>query len=137
MSSKKVLKRASALTSVDKVLQSLLQSSKSPLADQFLRWRLWSSWDAVVGEEIAKHCMPVGFLNGTLYIWVKSSARMQEMIFLVKPIQNKINEHIGNTFVNAIRFTLDRKSVPVQAEQKEALKDDLNETLEESLSEID
>ena len=79
--------RKSHLSPVASVLQSLLQNSKSPLSEQFIRWRLWQKWDEVVGEEIAKHSMPVSYLDGTLYVWVKSAPRMQEMTFLVREIR--------------------------------------------------
>ena len=114
--------RKSHLSPVASVLQSLLQNSKSPLSEQFIRWRLWQKWDEVVGEEIAKHSMPVSYLDGTLYVWVKSAPRMQEMTFLVREIRKKINDFAGKYWVNSIRFTLDRKSCPLPQESAEGLR---------------
>jgi predicted nucleic acid-binding Zn ribbon protein len=115
-------RKNSALSPAANVLQSLLQSSKSPLADQFTRWRLWQDWERVVGPEIAKHSMPVGFLNGTLYVWVQSAVRLQEMTFLVRPLREKINAYVGYNWLRYIRFTLDKKSVPQAAGADESLK---------------
>lgn len=101
------------LEPVGDLLQSLLQNSKSPLSDQFLRWKLWRSWPEVVGEQIAKSTVPVGFLHGELYIWVNHSARMQELTFCAGMILKKVNAFSnGRRWVRRIRFTLDRKSVP-------------------------
>ena len=113
MSFKKI--RKSRLLSTSDVLQSLLQNSKSPLSQGFTRWRLWHNWSKVVGESVAAHSNPVGYSHGTLYVWVDSSVRMQEMIFLIKPIRKKINDYIGKKWVNGIRFTLDPKNVPSHA----------------------
>lgn len=111
----------SNLSSAANVLQSLLKSSKSPLSEQFTRWRLWQDWEAVVGQEMAKHSMPVGFLSGTLYIWVNSAARMQEMMFLVRSLRQKINQFAGKEWVRSIRFTLDQKLVQPPNESSASL----------------
>lgn len=116
----------SNLSPVATVLQSLLQSGKSPLSEQFIRWRLWRNWEEVVGREIAKHSMPVGYVNGTLSIWVQSSARLQEMTFLVRPLRQKINDFVGKAWVNSIRFTLDRKTVPQLQESAEGVREFLS-----------
>ena len=105
------------------VLQSLLQNSKSPLAEQFLRWKLWHSWDSVVGEKIAKHTTPVSYLKGQLYVWVDHPARMQELSFCTKELMYKINEFCGKRWVRRIRFTIDKKSVPQPEQAPEAMKD--------------
>lgn len=117
-------KRQSQLDNAANVLHKLLQSGDSPLADQFIRWRLWNSWETVVGQEVAKHTTPVSYLQGTLYIWVENASRMQELTFLVRPLRDKINKHVGRPYVKFIRFTLDRKSVPQpQDPESETMRD--------------
>ena len=66
--------RKSELTATADVLQSLLQNSKSPLTEQFIRWKVWKAWPEVVGEEISRSTLPVGNLKGTLYIWEQCGA---------------------------------------------------------------
>lgn len=105
-------KRVSQLTASADVLQALLQNRKGPLTEQFVRWRVWNAWPEVVGAEIAKNTLPVGYLKGTLYIWVKSGPRMQELLFLLDSLRDRINKFAGAHWVKSIRLTLDRKSVP-------------------------
>ncbi|HWU44534.1 MAG TPA: DUF721 domain-containing protein [Bdellovibrio sp.] len=94
------------------VLQSLFENGKSPLSEQFLRWKLWAKWEEVVGPTIAKNAEPVGFQRGVLYVWVRNSTWMQQMIFMKDPIRETINQKFQNNFVRYIKFTLDRREVP-------------------------
>jgi predicted nucleic acid-binding Zn ribbon protein len=115
--------RNSQLDSAAFVLQGLLKSKSTPLSDSFLRWRVWNSWSSIVGPEIAAHSLPVGFYKGALYVWVKSGARLQELTFVVKPLMQKINAFVGKEkWIRSIRFTQDRKSVPVHADAEESMR---------------
>lgn len=105
-------KRRSDLLTASKVLQRVLGNGKSALSDQFLRWKIWRFWPGIVGATLAKFCEPVGYDRGRLYIWVKSSARMQEIRFFEETLREKVNEHVGSNWVRQIRFTLDRQGVP-------------------------
>lgn len=105
-------KRSGNLLSASNVLQTVLANGKSALSDQFLRWKIWRFWPQIVGETLAKYCEPVGYDRGRLWIWVKSSARMQEIRFFEGTIKEKVNEHVGRSWVRGIRFTLDRRGVP-------------------------
>ncbi len=106
------------LFSASEVLQSLLQNSKSPISDQFLRWKLWRQWPDLVGEEISKRTLPVNFDQGTLFVWVENSVWLQQLTFMVGPLKNKINEHVGKDWVRQIRFTVDRRAVPTLEESE-------------------
>lgn len=116
-------KRQSQLTASADVLQALLQNRKGPLTEQFVRWRVWNAWPEVVGAEIAKNTLPVGYLKGTLYIWVKSGPRMQELLFLLDSLRDRINKFAGAHWVKSIRLTLDRKSVPQLEDAGEKMRD--------------
>lgn len=105
-------KKSRKLTQSAEVLQSLLQNSKQPISRQFLRWRLWSKWPEVVGPTIAAHCYPVGFVEGTLFLFVKGSAWVQELTFMSKQIQSKVNTFVGIDYVKQIKFTTDSHAVP-------------------------
>lgn len=118
-------KRFSELLPVAKVLQSLLSNSKSKLSDPYLRWRLWRFWDKVVGPTLGASSEPVGYEKGRLFIWVSSSARMQEMRFFEGDLKIKINNYMGFEWVKNIRFTLDRKGVPQDPNERENLKNTL------------
>ncbi|MCB0411233.1 MAG: DUF721 domain-containing protein [Bdellovibrionales bacterium] len=122
-------KRNSHLQSAGLVLQSLLQNSKSDLSDQFLRWKLWKFWKEIVGPTLAANSEPVGFKKGQLYVWVDHSARIQELTFLTDSIISRVNERVGKRWVRKIRFTLDRREVPIDAKEQEGLRDALSRSL--------
>ncbi|MBX3023111.1 MAG: DUF721 domain-containing protein [Bdellovibrionales bacterium] len=105
-------KKRRELLPASKVLQTLLANGKSPLSDQFLRWKIWRFWTKIVGPTLGTHCEPVGYERGRLIVWVKSSARMQEIRFFEKTLKEKVNEHVGRDWVKGIRFTLDRRGLP-------------------------
>lgn len=110
------------LLAASKVLQTVLGNGKSPLSDQFLRWKIWRFWPKIVGDTLGKQCEPVGYERGRLFIWVKSSARMQDIRFFETTLKEKVNEHVGRTWVRSIRFTLDRHGVPTTAQVSEEFK---------------
>ncbi len=110
--------RKGRLESAHKVLEKLL-TKNSKLANQFTRWQLWNDWPLVVGKTIAQHTDPVGVYRGTLYIWVKNSSWHQELIFLAKPIRDKINQHLNRKWLKSVKFTLDHRSVPNREEMSE------------------
>ena len=105
------------------VLQSLFEDGKSPLSEQFIRWKLWARWSDYVGASLAQECEPVGYQRGTLYIWVPNSSALHNLNFLKDQIKIEINKKLKHHFVENIRFTLDRKAVPADSEQKQDLKD--------------
>ncbi|KYG68513.1 hypothetical protein AZI87_04515 [Bdellovibrio bacteriovorus] len=99
------------------VLQSLFENGKSPLSEQFMRWKLWAKWEEVVGPTIAKNAEPVGFQRGVLYVWVRNSTWMQQMSFMGNHIRDTINQKFEKNFVKYIKFTLDRREVPSADQQ--------------------
>jgi hypothetical protein len=120
-------KKKRELLPASSVLQALLGNGKSALSDGFLRWKIWRLWPQIVGPTIAGHCEPVGYSRGVLYIWVKSSARMQELRFFEGQLKTKVNEHVGRTWARNIRFTLDRRGVPQGADISPEFKKMLDE----------
>ncbi len=104
------------------VLQSLFEDGKSPLSEQFIRWKLWARWPEFVGASLAKECEPVGYVRGVLYLWVSNSSTMHNLVFIKDQIQAEINKKLHRNFVKKIRLTLDRKEVPTDAESQENLK---------------
>jgi hypothetical protein len=95
----------SRLLPVANVLQSVLGNGKSPLSEQFTRWKLWRCWPEVVGEQISKGTQPVGYYKGRLYVWVRSSTQMQELRFIVGDIKDRINKYLGKEYFKFIQFT--------------------------------
>jgi len=69
-------------------------------------------WREIMGAGIADNSEPVGYQRGTLYLWVKSAAWMQQMHFMKQQMKDVIAKKFHPTFVRDIRFTLDRREVP-------------------------
>lgn len=125
-------KRSSDLTQGSEVLHALFENGKSELSQQFIRWKLWAKWPEFVGPSIGKNSEPVGYRQGTLYVWARNSSWMQQMIFILDPMRDKINVGLGFDYVKSIVLTLDRKSVPREAQQSEHLRDHVKKLMNES-----
>ncbi len=106
-----------AMKSASDVLQSLLQNSKSPLAQQFLRWKLWRFWDEIVGSTWAAISKPVDYDRGKLIVWVESSTHLYEMTYVLEPMKLKINQYLRQNFVHSIRLTQNRHGFAKTAAQ--------------------
>ncbi len=94
------------------VLSNLFADQKGPVADQFLRWKLWMNWSDIVGQTTAESCEPISYHQGVLTLWVKNSTWLTQMNFMSEAIKNSINQKFSQNMVKDIRLTLDRKSVP-------------------------
>ncbi|MFN8792203.1 MAG: DUF721 domain-containing protein [Bdellovibrionales bacterium] len=101
------------------VLQKLFENGKSPLSEQFMRWKMWSRWDEIVGSTIAKSCEPVGFQWGALILWVPHSTVLQQMQFLKPNILQAVQKAYPQMQIKEIRFTLDRKQTPREGDAKD------------------
>lgn len=104
------------------VLQKLFEGGKSPLSEQFLRWKLWARWSEFVGPTVAQNTEPVGLYRGVLYLWVRSSSWMQQLTFMKDHIQTTLNKKLGRPLIKNIRFTLDRREVPLAAQAQNEFK---------------
>lgn len=130
-------RKNASLTLGSEALQGLFENGKSPLSQQFLRWKIWRKWAEFVGASIGEHSEPVGYVRGTLYVWVKNSTWMQQMVFMKNPIRDQINKKLGFNFVKNIHFTLDKMSVPKDAQEAKDLKESIaklmiNDNLDEA-----
>ena len=88
----------------------MLRNSKSDLSDGFTRWKLEQQWAAIVGPAIAQETCPCAFERGTLHIWVRSSAWMQQLWFFQDMIRDKVNGHLGVQWTRKVSFTLSRRA---------------------------
>jgi hypothetical protein len=101
------------------VLQKLFEGGKSPLSQQFIRWKMWSKWEQVVGPTLAKQTEPVGLQRSTLWIWVPHSTILHQMTYLKDNILQAVQKSYPQLKVTEIRFTLDRKQTPTQQDPRE------------------
>lgn len=104
------------------VLQSLFENGKSPLSDQFIRWKIWARWEEIVGPTIGKHSEPVGYYRGTLYLWVPHSTWMQQLVFMRAQIKTTVNRKLGKEYLKDVRLTLDRNAVPSTPREQQEFK---------------
>ena len=100
------------------VLQGLFENGKSPLSEQFLRWKMWARWEEIVGSTLSKSCEPVGLQWGVLIIWVQHSTVMQQMMFLKENILIAVRKAYPQMKIKDVKFTLDRKGMTTREEEK-------------------
>lgn len=123
--------KKSKISSGSEVLQALFENGKSALSVQFIRWKLWKKWSDYVGPTMAEVSEPVGYQRGVLYVWVKSSTWMQQLVFMREPMKDTINKKLQQEYVKEIRLTMDRKSVPVDAMASQELKESISQLMKD------
>ncbi len=123
-------KKRPGLFNGGEVMRSLFEGGRSPLSEQFLRWKLWGRWKEYVGPTIAENSEPVGLVRGVLYIWVKHSVWMQQMVFLKDQMKHQLNQKLGHTIIREIQFTMDRRQVP--STQQEQLRQNIQQIVGDS-----
>lgn len=105
------------------VLQGLFENGKSPLSEQFLRWKMWARWEEIVGSTLSKSCEPVGLQWGTLIIWVPHSTVMQQMMFLKENILLAVRKAYPQMKIKDVKFTLDRKGLSTKEDERNQARD--------------
>lgn len=87
-------------------LKSILQGifKKENLEPKLRVYQTFPVWERAVGPRIARHSHPRRFRDGTLWVVVDNPMWMQQLSFLEEELRNKINELIGSSMVEKIRF---------------------------------
>ena len=67
-------------------------------------YRVWTFWDAEVGEAIAAHARPAALHGGVLSVRVDSAAWMQELQFLKEGLRERLNQRLGEPLIRDIYF---------------------------------
>jgi predicted nucleic acid-binding Zn ribbon protein len=124
--------KKSNLSAGSEVLQALFENGKSELSVHFIRWKLWKKWPDYVGPTMAGISEPVGYKRGVLYVWVKNSAWMQQLVFMREHMRDSINKKLQQEYVKEIHLTMDRKSVPSDAQASAELKESMASLLGEN-----
>ena len=113
------------------VLQALFENGKTALSVQFIRWKLWKKWSEYVGPTMAAVSEPVGYQRGVLYVWVRNSSWMQQLVFMREPMKDAINKKLQQEYVREIRLTMDRKAVPADAQASQELRESIATLMKE------
>jgi predicted nucleic acid-binding Zn ribbon protein len=74
-------------------------------------WRAVEAWAGVVGPRIARHTRCVGFGEGTLRVEVEGAPWMHELSYLERELKERLNQHLGQSCVRAIRFVIPRGGI--------------------------
>ena len=56
---------------------------------------------------------------------------MQQLVFMREPLKDSINEKLGFDYVKEIKLTLDRRQVPVDAQEVSALQDSVQSLMKD------
>lgn len=67
---------------------------------------IFSLWDDIVGEAVAKNARPAGFKGKILLVNVGSSVWIQELQYYKKDMIRKLNEALGKELVCDIKFKI-------------------------------
>lgn len=68
--------------------------------------QVWHLWDSTVGATIAANAQPEAFKGKILLVNVTSSVWLHQLRFLKENIINNINDALGETFVEEIKFKI-------------------------------
>jgi predicted nucleic acid-binding Zn ribbon protein len=90
------------------LLGNTLQSTG--LGKRLQEYRAVEAWDEVVGELVAEHSTATGIREGTLFVDVTSSVWMQELQLLRGEIVERLNAHLGRSFVKQVVLSMQRSS---------------------------
>jgi hypothetical protein len=67
---------------------------------------VWTFWDRVVGETLARNAQPAAFKQRILIVHVSSSVWLQELHFRKTEMIERLNQAAGIRVVEDIRFKL-------------------------------
>jgi hypothetical protein len=91
---------------VKKILENLFK--RMDIYTKVKSYEALEVWDRVVGEYISKNTMPKTIINRILYVNVKNSLWMQELILMKNGFINSINKYMGMEVIKDIHFRIGR-----------------------------
>jgi hypothetical protein len=94
------------------ILETLFQRRK--LDSRLKGFRVFDIWEEAVGTRIARHSQPRGFRDHTLWVTVDNSIWMHQLTFLEGQIKEKLNQMMGSSLVEKIRFQIGEIHSPSQ-----------------------
>ncbi len=91
-----------------RVLHPYIQ--RSGLAPKIRENRLIGAWEQIVGKGVAEATEPARLQNRTLQVKVANSVWMQQLQFYKKLMIQKVNQFLGEPFIQDLRFILGEKA---------------------------
>lgn len=68
--------------------------------------RLWRSWDAVLGPDLAPLARPLGHHDDRLLIGAEDAVLLQELYYMGPEIVRRVNEFLQEDFFSAVKVSL-------------------------------
>ena len=97
-------KENKGLEHIGGIIQDVLKTCRCEPGENLAQ--VWDLWDGVVGETIALNARPEAFKGKILLVHVTSSAWMHQLQFLKDNIIEKINDALGETGVEEMKFKI-------------------------------
>ncbi len=85
---------------IDKAIKNYRIESDEELS------HIWSLWNGLVGEAIAKNAQPAAFKGKLLLVHVTSSTWMHQLQFMKEEIKAKVNNALGKNLIEEIKFKI-------------------------------
>ncbi|MEE8480406.1 MAG: DUF721 domain-containing protein [Desulfobacterales bacterium] len=85
---------------IDKAIKNYRIESDDELS------HVWSLWNSLVGEAIAKNAQPAAFKGKLLLVHVTSSTWMHQLQFMKEEIKEKVNNALGKNLIEEIKFKI-------------------------------
>jgi hypothetical protein len=102
-----------SLDSFGAILSGL--SKRLGLQSHLFELRLQQQWRDIIGEPVASHTWPVQVRFKKLYLIVRNSVWLQQLIFLKPTLLTKLNERAGSEMITDIAFRVGEIPEPTQA----------------------
>jgi hypothetical protein len=94
---------------------------RSGLVPRIRENRLIEAWEQIVGKGVAEATEPSRLQNRTLQVKVVNSVWMQQLQFHKKLMLEKVNEFLGEPFLQDLRFMLGEKAAERKGKEREAV----------------
>ena len=92
------------LEHIGSIIDDVLKSCRREHDGELIR--VWNVWDDIVGEVISKNAKPAAFKGRTLLVYVTSSAWVHQLQFLKKQMIVKLNEALGKSLIDELKFKI-------------------------------
>ena len=116
------MRPSGSLDSFSTILSGL--AKRLGLQSHLFEVRLQQQWRVIIGEPVGSHTWPVQVRFKKLYLNVRNSVWLQQLIFLKPTLLAKVNEQAGSELITDIAFRVGeipdaRTVVPASSPHKE------------------
>lgn len=80
--------------------------SQLPHASWVQEYRVWTAWEKVVGEDVARVARPLKIQDGKLFVMVSHPVCVQELQFGKGRITARLNQQVGRAVIKSLFFVV-------------------------------